>query len=159
MRIEKLISYTAFGELRLQEFLPPGAETVRMENGYEGGVEVDRGVTFAWPADRPNEVGQIELYFRKDVKGDCSPEIAERIIDAIGLPVKPGMTKEQIADSLGTPIATQREPTGLLFYHFVCHGQRNSEYGIGLWVHDVDGLCGLQIVRSDMRKKDESTID
>jgi hypothetical protein len=155
MTIEKLISYKAFGKLRLQEFLPPGAETARMESGYEGGVEVDRGVTFAWPVDRRNEVGQIALYFRKDVKGDCSPDFAERIMDAIGLPVKPGMTKEQINDLLGTPRATWLEPTGLIFCEYVCHGQQKSEYGIGLWVHDVDGLCCLQMVRSDMREKDK----
>lgn len=152
--IEKLISYTAFGELRLQEFLPPGAKVVRDQSGYEccvgeAGIDAYRGVTFSRPVARPNEVYQIELFFRKNVEGGCSREIAERIMAATGLPVRPNMTGEQITDSLGGPQTTHREPTELMAYEFVCHGQQNSTYEICLWVDDVEGLCALQMVRSD----------
>lgn len=117
-----LISYEQFAQLRLRDFFGPDISIHVEESGVQtvcglGGCEEVGFTSFAWPQTEPHSVGGIDLMF---TDGECTPEIAKAILRRVGLPLNPGMRKDEVANVLGTGHLVNEYPSGVVFIRFLC---------------------------------------
>ena len=153
-----LIPYDEFSKLRIKDFYPKGTEMSYEDTGFEcvlglAGQEGFPFTYFAWPEDRPGETAQISLDFRNECN-ECPPDISEKILSAIRLPLAPGMTKEQIVQILGEPLRVfpYADNAGSCI-DFLCGDSSESQYEVQCDVHPDLGLIGVRVVREDLREK------
>lgn len=148
-----LIPYSQFAKLRLKKLVAADMNASEAD-GYEwlGGYGINEGVRgadfFRWEQTQGETTG-FELYF------DLLPDTAARaILDAIGLPLNPGMKLEQIYSVLGEPkdkdVFADR-PQSRQTDNFVIGS--TQPYHISCSVHGADGLIGLSVVRGDVLSK------
>jgi hypothetical protein len=159
----KIVSYKEFGALRLRDFFPKRTKLEYEEDGAEcalgySGHEAFLTTYFAWPVDRPNEVGEILLDFRKEERYELPQEVARRILNALKLPLSPSMSEAEVLRALGRPSAIDRSaveisgiPVSSLFFRGA--GEVGEEYEIECYVHRDFGLTGVRIVREDLRER------
>jgi len=147
----ELIPYEDFSRLRMKQFVPAEIE-VSDDDGYEwmGGFWIHEGIGFTGVArheDTPDEAGGLAVAFR---------ELPERsatlaIFDAIRLPLRLGMTLEEVRSVLGEPEHTNVFVADRKSYDFTVGSQ--FPYYVSATVHDTDGLIYVVVIRKDVLSK------
>lgn len=103
----ELISYDAFGRLRLAEFAPRGEAPAALKDWeYEDDLWVGEALGFTEIlrlAEEPAVVRSVALDL-----GNSAPAIGARVLGAIGLPVSPGMMVADVVAALGEPLRVAR---------------------------------------------------
>ena len=146
----ELIPYDQFAKLRLKQLVSADMN-VSEDDSYEwlGGYGINEGIRgadfFRWE-QTPDETTGFELYF------DLLPSnTARAILDAIGLPIEPGMKLDQVYSVLGEPKEKDvfdGRPQNRQTDNFVIGS--TQPYHISCSVHGNDGLIGLSVVRGDV---------
>jgi hypothetical protein len=146
----ELISYNDFGRLRAAQFLPAGTP-IYQEDSYEwmGGFWINEGIygftSVSRHEDLPNETGGLEIDFRDS----RTPILA--MLNAIHLPLRPGMTLQEIQSFLGEPEHMDVFLADRKSYDFTV-GERFLYY-LSATVHETDGLIHVVVVRKDVISK------
>ncbi|WZO98035.1 hypothetical protein EP7_005088 [Isosphaeraceae bacterium EP7] len=137
-----MISYPEFGALRLSQFRPD-AEISELEGWeYEDREWVGEAVGFSeWlrPADTPEVLGSLSLDF-----GEFPRQAADRVLKAIGLPVRPGMEFEELRAALGEPVETLRFGPAKVTYGFLT--PEPHRYKVSCTVKQHGGLSYLDVM-------------
>jgi hypothetical protein len=74
-------------------------------------------------------------------------------MDAIRLSLRPKMSKEEIFGILGEAVQTENCPNGVTAFDFTCDGERESQYAVRCYIHDLSGLNAFGVVRGDMLER------
>jgi hypothetical protein len=137
-----MIPYSEFGVLRLSQFRPD-AEISELEDWeYEDRDWVGEAVGFSeWlrPADTPEVLGSLSLDFGEFPRPD-----ADRVLTAIGLPVRPGMGFEDLRAVLGEPVETLRFGPSKVTYEFLT--PEPQRYKVSCTVKQEGGLSYLNVM-------------
>ena len=146
----ELISFEQFGKLRLKQFAPPEAEVFE-SGGYEwmGGFWINEGIGFTSMSrheDTPEETGGLEVDFSE------LPESAvPAIFDATQLPLRRGMSFEEVRSVLGEPEKTHVFVADRKTYEFTVGSQQR--YYVSATLDDADGLIYVEVIRKDVLSK------
>lgn len=146
----RLPPYNALGSMRLRALLH-GDDRLVEHDGFSwmGGQWIYEGVGFTWFGrleDQPEITQGVEIAF-----DEISPDIAARILGALGLPLCSGMQIEQLNEVLGQIETTERFVSDRATYNFRV-GTPES-YQVGCTVHETDGLIHVSLIRSDTRRR------
>jgi len=137
-----MISHDAFAALRLGPFRSD-AEVEELEDWeYEGRIWVGESIGFSeWLCleQTPDRLGSITLDFN-----EFPEEAAPRVLEALELPLRPGMTFEEIKEILGEPARTLRFGSSRLTYEF--NTPAPEPYQISCTVHNENGLIYLGVM-------------
>lgn len=116
---------------------------------WMGGQWVYEGIGFTWFGrleDQPELTQGVEIAF-----DEISPEVAARILDALGLPLYFGMPLEQIKGVFGQIETIQRFMKDRATYNF--RVGTPEPYQVGCTVQEADGLIHVSLIRSDTRRR------
>jgi hypothetical protein len=146
----ELISYEEFGRLRMKQFVPRDAEVIEADAcEWMGGFWINEGIgltSMSRHEDTPSETGGLEVDFSE------LPESAvAAIFDAIHLPLRPGMTLEEVRSVLGAPEQTHVFVADRKSYDFTVGSQ--YMYHVSATVHDANGLIDVVVIRKDVLSK------
>lgn len=106
---------------------------------FMGRMWVGEAIGFSeWlrPDDDPAQLGSLALALR-----DLPPELSERVLGHLQLPLSRGMDLAQIRGQLGDPVGTQRFVSDRRNFDFKFAG-----YSISCTVHDADGLVYIVVM-------------
>ena len=148
----KLISYEQFAKLRLRDFVPDSTaigETSDWE--WMGSVWHNEGIgftSFSRHASTPDETGGLEISF-PELPADC----IQRVLTAIGLPLRPGMSTPDVLSAMGTPSSTHQFVPDRRTYDFTVGSAQ--PYVVGCTVVDTEGLIHVTVVRPDLLSRGE----
>jgi hypothetical protein len=146
----RLPPYDALGSMRLRALLHEDDRLVEHDGfSWMRGQWIYEGIGFTWFGrleDQPEITQGVEIAF-----DEISPEIATRILGALGLPLCPGMQLQQINEVLGQIETTVRFVPDRATYNFRV-GTPES-YQVGCTVHETDGLIHVSLIRSDTRRR------
>ena len=146
------MSYEDFGKLRFLEFFP---KTDAYHEDHEGGMETGIGIActegyqwtmFTSPMNQPWQTAEICLEFGND----CPTSEGHALLDALGLPLRKGMTTEQVKSILGTP---QRESPGWPVF-VLGHTQ---PFYVGCLIIE-SGLLRVWIARKDLADAEDEKV-
>ena len=143
----ELILYEDFAKLRMKQ-LAPGKE-VHESDGWEwmGGFWINEGIfgftSVSRHEDTPDEAGGLEVAF-----GELPESATLAIFDAIHLPLRQGMTLQEVRSVLGEPEQTHVFVADRKTYDFTV-GSRHPYY-VSATVHDSDGLIYVAVIRKDV---------
>lgn len=142
LRDAAMIPHARFAAPRLAPFRPD-AEVVELEDWeYEDRYWVGEAVGFSeWlrPEGEPDAMGSLTLDFA-EFPGDA----ASRVLEAIELPVRPGMTLDELKAVLGEPRQTFRFVAGKATHEFLADGP--EPYQISCTVKEQGGLSDLGVM-------------
>jgi hypothetical protein len=146
----ELISYEQFSQLRMRHFAPADIEVSEID-GYEwmGGIWIHEGIGFTGIArheDTPDEAGGVEVDLR-----ELTESATLAILDAIHLPLRPGMGLEEVRSVLGEPEHTDVFVADRKSYDFTV-GSRHPYY-VSATIHDTNGLIYVVVIRKDVLSK------
>jgi len=153
--VTELIPYHEFGALTLTRFLGGhpalAAQVTALEDWeYMGHMWVGEGAgaftDFLRLASRPGELGAMTLDFPS-----LPRPFSEDILDALRLPVRPGMSQNDITLLLGEPERRQRFVADRESLEFTI-GQR-WPYHVDCTVHEAEGLIYLAVIRKDILER------
>ena len=135
-----MIPHTKFGRLRLKQFLPD-ADIAELEDWeYEERVWVGEAVGFSeWlrPVEVPETLGSLSINFE-----DFPESAADQALQAIELPLKRGMTADDLKAVLGEPVETLRFVKDRVTYEFMTP----EPYKVSCTVKDDGGLTFLGVM-------------
>lgn len=145
----KLISYEAFSQLRLATFLPPDAQ-ITSQDGFEwmGGTWRYEGIGFTWIGQlegAPEGAGGAEIHFK-----ELDEAATSSILSAIGLPLTPGISAEQVNAIFGPAFQTIRFVNDRVTYVF--RVGEPDVYEVSCTISDGQGLVHVSIIRNDLRR-------
>jgi hypothetical protein len=146
-----LISYQEFARLRAAQFLPDGTP-VYQNDGYEwmGGFWINEGIrgftSVSRHEDMPDEAGGLEIDF-----SDLPQSAILSMLDTIHLPLRPGMTLQEVQSFLGEPEHTDVFVADRKSYDFTV-GSRFA-YHVSTTIHEKDGLIHVAVIRKDVLSK------
>lgn len=148
----KLISYEQFAKLRLRDFVPD-CTVIGEASDWEwmGSLWHNEGIvftSFSRHTSAPDETGGLEISFP-----ELSADSIQRLLTAIGLPLRPGMSTADVLSALGTPTGTQQFVPDRRTYHFTVGS--TQPYVVGCTVVDAEGLIYVTVVRPDLLFRDE----
>jgi len=145
----ELISYQDFSKLKIRDFFPVGTQLFLDETGSTEcaiGPAATEGLTFtyfAWRSDEPHATAEIALDFREE----CPPVVGMKILEAIKLPIAPGMSLTDLERVLGNPEFSNLSGEGQGFVRFLCGNE--WPYFVGCDVIPGQGVIGVIIFRKD----------
>jgi len=148
----QLIPYEQFAKLRLRDFVPDDTaigEAADWE--WMGSRWHNEGIgftSFSRHASTPDATGGVEISF-SELPQDC----IERLLSAIGLPVRPGMSISEVLSVLGSPRATRQFVADRHTYEFTAGTPQ--PYVVSCTVTDGEGLTYVTAVRPDLVNRDE----
>jgi hypothetical protein len=132
-----VISHRAFAEMRLRDC---AADVVDLDSWeFMGRLWVGEAIGFSeWlrPEDDPVRLGSLALDLC-----DLPPELSERVLGRLQLPLSRGMNLAQIRGQLGDPVGTQLFVSDRRSFDFKVDG-----YSISCTVHDADGLIYIVVM-------------
>lgn len=137
-----MISREQFGRLRLSTFLPAADLAELEEWEFEDRVWVGEALGFSeWlrPADDPESLGSLSIDFAR-----FPEDVAGRVLEAIGLPIRAGTDHEGLRDALGEPEEVCRLVPDQVDYEFRTDGP--EPYRISCTVRDEGGLSYLVVM-------------
>ena len=140
-----MIPHVEFGKLRLARFLPN--ETLTELNNWEvmGKTWVGEALSFSeWlrPVNTPETLGSLAIDF-----DDFPHEAATKVLQVIDLPVRVGMSAQDLTAILGAPVRTHTFTAGRDTYDFAVSGE--SEYLVSCTVSADVGLTYLVVLTSN----------
>jgi hypothetical protein len=147
-----LISYEQFAKLRLRDFVSDSTailETLDWE--WMGSVWHNEGIgftSFSRHVTTPDATGGLEISF-----SELSAECIQRVLTAIGLPLRTGMSAPDVVSALGTPTGTHQFVPDRRTYDFMVG--LAQPYVVGCTVVDTDGLIHVTVVRPNLLSRDE----
>lgn len=145
----ELISFQDFSKLRIRDFFPEGTHLFLDETGSTEcaiGPAATEGLAFtyfAWRSDESRMTADVALDFREE----CPPEIGQRILDAIKLPLRRGMSLAAAQRLLGQPEYLDLSADGQGVVRFVC-GEKCPYFVACDFIKD-EGLTGIVVFRRD----------
>ncbi len=145
----ELIPYQQFGRLRIRPFFPESTRLFLDEDASTEcaiGLAVTEGLAFtycAWRPDEPGVTAELALDFREE----CPAEIGLKILEAIRLPLRPGMSLDEIQAILGPPEFSELSSGEQGFARFVCGGQ--WPYFVGCYLTRGKGMTAIVVFRKD----------
>jgi hypothetical protein len=99
----RLLDYEAFGRLRFLDYFPKteiyycnDVGGIMTQIGYSC-VEGYADNAFAWRGEPPIQTGVVNVCFGDE----CPYEFCQKLLDTIGLPLKEGMSRQEVCDLLG----------------------------------------------------------
>ncbi len=141
------ISYEQFGKLRLRHFVPdPDAISETADWEWEGSLWFNEGIgftSFSRHAHAPAETGGLEVCF-----SELPPSFAERLLRSIGLPLRPGMSRDEVLFAFGEPTATHEFAPDRRTYDFAVGS--TQPYVVGCTIQDTSGLVHVCVIRPDL---------
>lgn len=154
----ELISYSEFAPLRLAKFLEAHPSLLKriaeMEGGWEfmGGLWLGEGLVFTdflRLESLPDELGCVSLDL-----SSLPEKVSLEILDKLGLPIRPGMNRDEIEACLGKPERT------LVFVK----DRKRCDFTVGrVWPYHVSctilnrgGLIFLVVARKDVLARCEA---
>ena len=145
-----LLSYSAFGQLRLSSFVPPGTEIIEQSYvEWMDGLWLAEGVGFTWFGRlmaQSDQTAGLEVLFKELDEASIG-----RILRFLRVPLNPGMKFEKLRELFGWPSTTNVFTSDRKTYKFrVGYG---DQYEIGCTVQDEHGLIHLSVIRSDIRRQ------
>ncbi len=147
----ELISYERFGKLRLGDFVPdPAAVAEATDWEWMGSMWLNEGIgftSFSRHVSAPDETGGLEIFFE-----ELPPEGAQRLLGAIGLPLRPGMNRDEVFAVLGEPT---KEPAVSERRTYEYAVGATETYAVGCTVDDAEGLVYLTVMRADLISREE----
>lgn len=148
----QLISYDQFSKLRLRDFVPEGmliGEAVDWE--WMGSYWYNEGIgftSFSRHMSTPDQTGGLEISFT-----ELPAESNRRLLSAIGLPLRPGMSAPDVLSVMGSPAETHEFVPGRHSYEF--NAGIPQPYVVSCTVDDAEGLVYVTVVRPDLLDRDE----
>jgi hypothetical protein len=137
-----MIPYSKFGRLRLSKFLKD-AEIEELEDWeFENRIWVGEAVGFSeflCPAENPKTLGSIAIDF-----AEFPEKAAKQVLEAIELPLRAGMTVDEVKGVLGEPAETLRFTAGKASYEFLTTD--SEPYKVSCTVKDKGGLSYLVVM-------------
>ena len=154
-----LISYDELSRLRLKDFLGESAETIVDESGMMiaiglGGCESfgPHGKTlFGWPQGETYRTAEVAVDLSPD--SSLSKDVAARLIQAIGLPLRAGMSADELLNLFGSA-DRDSGPDESRFLRFTC-GDKEPYY-LGCHIEGEQGLVHFFLARKDYCDRDTS---
>ena len=138
----RMISHSKFHALRLSQFRKD-AEIAELENWeYYERIWVGEAIKFSeWlrPVDDPEALGSLAIDFNEFPK-----PAANRVLKAIGLPIRPGMSLEELKAVLGDPVKTLRFVPEQTTYNFLT--AEPESYAVSCTVQKEGGLSYLTVM-------------
>jgi hypothetical protein len=104
--------------------------------------------SFSRHASTPDDTGGLEISF-PELSADCN----QRLLCAIGLPLRPGMSTAEVLSVLGKPIGTHQFVPDRRTYEFSVGSAQ--PYLVDCTVVDTVGLIHVTVVRPDLLHRDE----
>ncbi len=148
----QLISYDQFSKLRLRDFVAEGTPIGKVSVWeWMGSCWHNEGIgftSFSRHVSTPDQTGGLEIAFT-----ELSDNISQRLLNTIGLPLRPGMNTTDVLSVMGTPVETQQLAPDRRSYEFTAGVPQ--PYLVSCTVHDTDGLIHVSIVRPDLLNRDE----
>lgn len=141
----KLSSYSVFGQLRLRKWIKDDEFLEDEDNFYRVIHENIRGMTFVRSMDNPDETFQIYIDLF-----DFIEDLRFEVLGIIGLPLKPGMSPDEVKALLGEPESSDRSRRR----HTSSYDFKTTSpepYAISCHFEDERGLCSLQVNRLDIQ--------
>ena len=147
----ELISYDEFGRFDIRPFAQEGKGVIQ-QDGYQwrGGVWTNEAVGACTCVCRhesmPDVVGGLEIDFR-----DLPVKDTLAILDALHLPLRPGMTLQEVQAVLGEPKEQVDFVEDRRGYGFDV-GSRHR-YEVDCIIRDSVGLTYVSVIRKDVLSK------
>jgi hypothetical protein len=147
----ELISYEEFGKFDIRPFVQNGIGVVQRDDWeWRGGIWTNESVGACTGVSRhesmPEEVGGLEIDFR-----DLPEKDALAFFNALRLPLKPGMTLQEVQGVLGEPKERGDFIEDRKGYGFDV-GARYP-YEVGCIIRDSAGLVYVSVIRKDVLSK------
>jgi hypothetical protein len=114
-----------------------------------GSFWVNEGIgftSFSRHVSTPQETGGLEVSFP-----ELPPNAIERLLGAIGLPFRPGMSHDEVLSACGNPERTHVFVAHRKTYDFAI-GSRHA-YHVSATIDDTEGLVYVVVIRKDVLSK------
>lgn len=152
----EIIPYEQFARLRLRDYADNPAE-VAEESHWEwmGSRWHNEGIgftSFSRHVSTPDDTGGIEVSFP-----ELSAEANRRLLTAVGLPLQPGMSHDEVLALFGEPVETHQYVPGRCSYDFTVGS--TEPYVVGCTVDDTKGLIHLTVIRADLMKDEDDELE
>ena len=148
----QLIDYNQFAILRLRDFLPDGAAVAEVFDWeWMGSCWYNESIgftSFSRHLSMPDQTGGLEISF-----SELSEEGSQRLLNAIGLPLRPGMSAPEVLSVMGPPAETRQFVPGRRSHEFTLG--ISQPYFVGCTVDDKEGLIYLTVVLQELLDRDE----
>lgn len=136
-----MLPHCEFRSLRLRQFARQG-EVIDLQHWrYDERDWIGEAVGFTeWlrPANDPANLGSLALHV-----SDLPPRVTEAVMRRVGLPLRAGMTLDDVAAVLGRPVGGHRFASDRQTYEYVT-GQIDR-YRIDCTIHATEGLVHVVI--------------
>ena len=151
MELVILIPYCEFANLRLTQFLTEHSRlqsAVQLLKHWEfmGGMWAGEAISFSeflMHELLPNELGSLSLEF-----ATLPPQVSEAVMHALHLPLKAGMSENEVQACLGTPVKTLSFVPGRFTYEFTVGTE--CPYYVSCTVSASQGLTYVVVIRNDI---------
>jgi len=137
-----MISHDRFGALRLDQFLPDAQIEELRDWEFMEHLWVGEAIGFSeWLRleDEPDVLRSLAIDF-----GEFPNSAVEEVLRAIDLPIRGGMTFEQLRDVLGEPYKKERFVANRVTYEFF--SQEPHPYEVSCTVLNEGGLVYLVVM-------------
>jgi hypothetical protein len=134
-----VISHEAFSRLRLRSFVGDVTDLVNWQ--FMGKSWVGEAVGFTeWlcPEEDPGQLGSVSLDLT-----DLPAHAVASILERLEVPVRPGMSLDEVTQVLGAHVGQQELVPGRCSYDFAVDAP--SAYHISCTIHEDDGLIYLVV--------------
>jgi hypothetical protein len=147
----ELIDYDEFGRFDIGRFAQPGRGVIHQDDiTWRGGVwacdAVGAATCVFLHESMPDVVGGLEIDFR-----DLSERDTLAFFDALHLPLRPGMSLQQVQTVLGEPTQRVDFIEDRRGYGFEV-GSRYP-YEVGCIIRDSVGLIYVSVIRKDAQRR------
>lgn len=147
-----LNSYDQFGKLRLRDFVPKGTTIGEVADWeWMGSYWHNEGIgftSFSRHVSTPDQTGGLEISFK-----ELPAESNQRLLSAIGIPLRPGMNAADVLSVMGPPVETHQYVPDRCSFEFTTGNPQG--YIVSCTVHETEGLIYITVVRPDLLNRDE----
>ena len=138
-----MITYAAFGALRLRQFVDPNLVEILDDWEFMGRLWVGEAFGFSEflrLRRRPRVLRSLSIDLL-----EFPTEQAQRVLALLGLPLAPGMSREQVDRLLGEPVRTLNYAPDRVTYEYVTDGRQ--PYEVSCTLREDVGLAYINVKR------------
>jgi hypothetical protein len=141
-----MITHHQLAPLRLKDFLPQ-TDQIEAVDGWEFMDKVWLGEVYGFTEWlRLREDPQVLRLVSLDL-ADLDQEVADRILEALQLPLEFGMELEEVNQVLGEPAGQEQMVPNRITYEYLVGNQ--EKYHISATVDQLDGLVYLVVITKE----------